>query len=91
MEKINKLQVQALSEINSASDLKQLDQIRVNYLGKKGRLTEQLKLVGELPIEERPKAGQIINDVKIEIHYAKNKYFVDENQIINNIKSIIHG
>ena len=70
MEKINKLQVQALSEINSASDLKQLDQIRVNYLGKKGRLTEQLKLLGELPIEERPKAGQIINDVKIEIQDA---------------------
>ena len=70
MEKINKLQVQALSEINSASDLKQLDQIRVNYLGKKGRLTEQLKLLGELPIEERPKAGQIINDIKIEIQEA---------------------
>jgi phenylalanyl-tRNA synthetase alpha chain len=70
VEKINKLQVQALSEINSASDLKQLDQIRVNYLGKKGRLTEQLKLLGELPIEERPKAGQIINDIKIEIQEA---------------------
>ena len=70
MEKINKLQVQALSEINSASDLKQLEQIRVNYLGKKGRLTEQLKLLGELPIEERPKAGQIINDIKIEIQEA---------------------
>ena len=70
MEKINKLQVQALSEINSASDLKQLDQIRVDYLGKKGRLTEQLKLLGELPIEERPKAGQIINDIKIEIQEA---------------------
>ena len=70
MEKINKLQVQALSEINSASDLKQLDQIRVDYLGKKGRLTEQLKLLGELPIEERPKAGQIINDIKIEIQQA---------------------
>ena len=70
MEKINKLQAQALSEINSASDLKQLDQIRVDYLGKKGRLTEQLKLLGELPIEERPKAGQIINDIKIEIQEA---------------------
>ena len=70
MEKINKLQAQALSEINSASDLKQLDQIRVDYLGKKGRLTEQLKLLGELPIEERPNAGQIINDIKIEIQQA---------------------
>jgi phenylalanyl-tRNA synthetase alpha chain len=67
VEEINKLKTQALSEINSASDLKQLDQIRVDYLGKKGRLTEQLKLLGELPIKERPKAGQIINELKIEI------------------------
>ena len=70
MEEINKLKTQALSEINSASDLKQLDQIRVNYLGKKGCLTEQLKLLGELPIKERPKAGQIINEIKIEIQNA---------------------
>ena len=70
MEEINKLKTQALSEINSASDLKQLDQIRVDYLGKKGRLTEQLKLLGELPIKERPKAGQIINEIKIEIQNA---------------------
>ena len=70
MEEINKLKTQALSEINSASDLNQLDQIRVDYLGKKGRLTEQLKLLGELPVNERPKAGQIINEIKIEIQNA---------------------
>jgi len=70
VEEINKLKTQALSEINSASDLKQLDQIRVDYLGKKGRLTEQLKLLGELPVKERPKAGQIINEIKIEIQNA---------------------
>jgi len=70
VEEINKLKTQALSAINSASDLKQLDQIRVDYLGKKGRLTEQLKLLGELPVNERPKAGQIINEIKIEIQNA---------------------
>jgi len=76
-----KLKEQALSEISSASDLKHLDQLRVDYLGKKGRLTEQLKMLGKLPTEERPKAGQIINDVKIAIQTAleeRKKIFKDE-------------
>jgi len=80
VEEINKLKSQAISEINSASDLKQLEQIRVNYLGKKGQLTEQLKMLGKLPPEERPKTGQIINDVKIEIQDAlesRKKTFED--------------
>ena len=73
------INAQAISEINSASDLKQLDKIRVNYLGKKGRITEQLKMLGTLPPDERPKAGQIINNIKIEIQNAleirKNNLF----------------
>ena len=61
--------------------MKHLDQLRVDYLGKKGRLTEQLKMLGKLPTEERPKAGQIINDVKIAIQNAieeRKKIFNDE-------------
>jgi len=76
-----KLKEQALLEISTASDLKHLDQLRVDYLGKKGRLTEQLKMLGKLPAEERPKAGQIINDVKIAIQNAleeRKKIFKDE-------------
>ncbi|MEC7876093.1 MAG: phenylalanine--tRNA ligase subunit alpha, partial [Pseudomonadota bacterium] len=81
MEEIKKLKTQALSEINSASDLRQLEQIRVDYLGKKGRLTEKLKILGKLPTEERPKAGQIINDVKTKIQDAielRKKTFEDK-------------
>ena len=81
MKETAKLKEQALSEISSASDLKHLDQLRVDYLGKKGRLTEQLKMLGKLPTEERPKAGQIINDVKIAIQNAleeRKKVFKDE-------------
>jgi len=81
VEEIKKLKTQALSEINSASDLRQLEQIRVDYLGKKGRLTEKLKILGKLPTEERPKAGQIINDVKTKIQDAielRKKTFEDK-------------
>jgi len=55
-------------------------------------------LEGEYNLDEDEDEEKLINDVKIEIHYAKNKYFVDENQIISNIKKIkdipiiiIHG
>ena len=58
---------EASRSIESAGDLKTLDQIRVDYLGKKGVLTEQLKNLGKLSAEERPKAGQVINKVKQEV------------------------
>ena len=77
MKETTKLKDQALLEINSAPDLKHLEQIRVNYLGKKGKLTEQLKTLGKLPAEERPKAGQVINDVKILIQNALEQAFLD--------------
>jgi len=70
MNDTEKLQAQALSEIDSATDLKQLDQIRVNYLGKKGQLTQLLKLLGKLPAEERPQAGQVINLAKVAVQNA---------------------
>lgn len=55
---------QAQQAIADASDLQQLDQVRVQYLGKKGEFTAQLKALGQLPPEERKQAGQVINDAK---------------------------
>ncbi len=53
-----------------ADDLARLDQIRVQYLGKKGVLTERLKQLGKLPAEQRPQFGQMINEAKDEIQQA---------------------
>ena len=47
-----------------AANLAALDEVRVRFLGKKGRLTEQLKRLGKLPPAERPAAGQAINAAK---------------------------
>jgi phenylalanyl-tRNA synthetase alpha chain len=47
-----------------AQTLAELDTVRVGYLGKKGRITEQLKALGRLPAEQRPRAGQAINEAK---------------------------
>src|SRR3990172_10619800 len=52
------------AEIEAALDLPTLEAIRVKYLGKKGLLTELLKGLGSLPPDERPQAGQAINEAK---------------------------
>lgn len=53
--------------VAAAEDVKTLEALRVKYLGKKGLLTEQLKSLGKLSAEERPKAGQAINKAKREV------------------------
>jgi phenylalanyl-tRNA synthetase alpha chain len=67
MQDITELQQQAAAAINSANDLNTLDAIRVDYLGKKGRLTELLKNLANLSPEEKPKAGQLVNMAKRDI------------------------
>lgn len=67
MHDLDTLLEQAKSAIESASDLKNLDNYRVQYLGKNGQVTEYLKSLGQLPAAERPIAGQKINVVKQQI------------------------
>lgn len=67
---LDALQQSALSAIAAAADLPALDQVRVEYLGKQGRLTAQLKSLGTLPKEARPAAGQSINRIKAELQTA---------------------
>jgi len=66
----------ALSAIDSASKPLELDAVRVEFMGKKGKLTAQLKAIGSLPVEEKPAAGAKINDVKLQIQSA-----IDERRV----------
>ncbi len=61
---LDKLVADAQGAIATTNDLAALDELRVRYLGKKGVLTEQMKLLGKLSAEERPAAGQAINQAK---------------------------
>ncbi len=63
----------ARNAINAATDLAMLEQIRVQYLGKKGELTDILKEVGNLPAAERPQVGKAVNLVKQEIQSLLNE------------------
>lgn len=64
MENLATLADEAIKAVNAASDEAALDLVRVEYLGKKGKLTELLKGLGKLSAEERPAAGAKINEVK---------------------------
>lgn len=51
----------------TAQTVVQLDQVRVQFLGKKGEITEQLKQLGKLPSDKRPAVGAEINRVKEQV------------------------
>ncbi|WP_404361706.1 phenylalanine--tRNA ligase subunit alpha [Marinobacter sp.] len=70
MENLEQLVQEGLAAVEQADSLQVLDQVRVDYLGKKGVLTQQLKSLGQLSAEERPAAGQKINDAKATIQQA---------------------
>ena len=66
---------EALGVIAGALDLKVLDESRVLYLGKKGKLTQVLKGLGSLSSEDRPKVGSYANQLRDEIQAAISHQF----------------
>lgn len=64
MENLQALASAALAAIAQARGSQELELLRVQYLGKKGVLTEQLKALGGLPADQRPAAGAAINQAK---------------------------
>ncbi|MDY2519288.1 phenylalanine--tRNA ligase subunit alpha [Weissella cibaria] len=63
-DELTQLRDQALGEIAATADLKALNQVRVNWLGKKGPLTEVLRGMKDLTPEERPVVGALANEVR---------------------------
>ncbi|MFA9420402.1 MAG: phenylalanine--tRNA ligase subunit alpha [Gammaproteobacteria bacterium] len=66
-QELDSLLENAVQAINQCKDLASLDSIRVAYLGKKGEITGKLKNLGQIPADQRPAAGQAINQIKLEI------------------------
>lgn len=83
MNDLTKIIGQAKADIEAAGNVADLDQVRIATLGKKGSLTERLKQLGKLPAEERPQAGQAINDAKNILQEAINdrREFLDNERI----------
>ena len=66
-EMLNQIRTTALEKIAAGEDL---EQIRIQYLGKKGELTAVLRGMGKLTAEERPVIGQLANQVRADIEAA---------------------
>lgn len=79
-EELKAIQEEALAKVEDASDLKELQAIKVAFLGKKGSLTQVLRGMGKLSAEERPVVGEIANQVREAITNAiESKNTVLEN------------
>lgn len=66
-EKLDAIKAEALARIEGAKDLDSLNDIKVAVLGKKGELTAVLKSMKEVPAEERPAVGQMVNEARAAI------------------------
>lgn len=70
MENLDALVAQALEAVRGSEDINALEQIRVQYLGKKGEITLLMQTLGRLSAEERPKAGALINAARDQVQGA---------------------
>lgn len=66
-EKLESLRLQALEKIKNSENLKELNDFRIAYLGKKGPITEALRGMKNLTPEERPVIGTLANDIRDEL------------------------
>lgn len=69
-EKLVELEKLILADIERASTISELDNVRVKYLGRNGELTSILRELGKLPSEERPLIGKLTNDLKVKAQNA---------------------
>ncbi len=70
MENLQQILAAGLQAVAEATEIKALEDVRVEFMGKKGQLTALLKGLGQLSAEERPKAGAEINKAKQQIQQA---------------------
>ncbi|MEM8594656.1 MAG: phenylalanine--tRNA ligase subunit alpha [Pseudomonadota bacterium] len=73
MQDLDQLQAQALEQIDTSENLMDLDEVRVQFLGKKGSITSQLKTLGQLEPDQRRSAGAEINQVKQRVQESIQK------------------
>lgn len=72
-EKLEQIKAEAMGKIFAAASLEDLNDVRITQLGKKGALTGILKSMKDVAPEERPKVGQLVNEVRADIEAALDK------------------
>ena len=82
------LSKQALKDIRNSSTLEELDSVRVQYLGKKGSVSTQLKKLSALDPDDRPRIGKEVNKLKklVEKEISNKKSLLNDKKIKSNIE-----
>ncbi len=70
MPHLAELVASAKAAVEDAQDVAALDLVRVEYFGKKGHFTLQMQSLRDVPAEDRPAAGAVINQAKQEVQDA---------------------
>ena len=83
-EKLEKIKISAENDISSAVDMKALFDVKVKYLGKSGEITELMKGMKNIPKEDRPEFGKIVNDLRNVIETA----FSSREEVLKNEERI---
>ncbi|MBO5944596.1 MAG: phenylalanine--tRNA ligase subunit alpha [Clostridia bacterium] len=88
-EKLEAIRVKAEAELSAITEQSELENFRVQVLGKKGELTLLLKMMGSLSAEERPVMGQIVNEVRafVEQKIAEKQAELKELELKKEIES----
>jgi phenylalanyl-tRNA synthetase alpha chain len=84
--KLNKIKKEALNEIKKTSNSGDLSEIKVKYLGQKGKITLIIRNLKELPVIQRPVVGRLVNGIKKEIEQElKEKFKILQSTEMENI------
>jgi phenylalanyl-tRNA synthetase alpha chain len=70
LEQLEKIGKDALAALKKITDTAALEEFRIKYLGRKGRITQMLSRIGHLPSEQRREAGRLANKAKKEVSEA---------------------
>ena len=70
LDEIEPLKQAALAELKAAPDLAALEQAKGNWTGTHGKFTALTKQLGSMPKGDRPAAGKLINQAKVELEAA---------------------
>ena len=87
-DRLSDVSKQALEDIRNTSTLEELDSVRVQYLGKKGSVSTQLKKLSDLDPSDRPRIGKEVNKLKklVEQEIANKKNSLNDEKIKSNIE-----
>jgi phenylalanyl-tRNA synthetase alpha chain len=71
-QELRQLEAEAEEKLSTLENLKDLDEVRVRYLGRKGLFTSLLRQLGQVSAEDRPRLGKLANEIKEELEQKFN-------------------